>query len=124
MRTSADQQQQHCGGRGRELESAQVRTEAREGVELVSGPDDCSSNHWLSTLRLTAKDSKMVENQRLEILESAHSIGLLLRPIWKPLHTLPMYESCSRSMLDVAEDQALRLISLPSSPQLVDWWDK
>lgn len=94
--------------------------EGLEGVELVAEPDDCRSNHWLVTLRFTAAEKREAEQQRLELLESAHAAGLLLRPVWNLLHQLPMYVAAPRGPLPVAEDQAQRLVNLPSSPQLLN----
>ncbi len=91
-----------------------------EGVELVAEPAGCISNHWLVSLRLTATNPTEAEAQRLQLLEAAHRAGLLLRPIWTPLHQLPMYKTCPAGPLQVAEDQAPRLVNLPSSPQLLD----
>ena len=93
-----------------------------EGVELVAEPPGCRSNHWLVTLRFLAEDPAAAETQRLEVLEAAHAEGLLLRPVWRLLHQLPMYDQASRSRLAVAEDQACRLLNLPSSPQLLEGW--
>lgn len=93
-----------------------------EGVELVPEPTDCRSNHWLVSLRFTADDLLIAQAARLQLLERAHSIGLLLRPIWTPLHQLPMYERCPAGLLSVAENQAPRLLNLPSSPQLLEGW--
>ena len=90
-----------------------------EGVELVTQPAGCRSNHWLVTLRFMAVDQWDAERQRLQLLEAAHAAGLLLRPVWNLLHQLPMYVDCPRGALPVAEDQAPRLVSLPSSPQLL-----
>jgi len=90
-----------------------------EGVELVTEPAGCRSNHWLVTLRFLAADPREAERQRLQLLEAAHSAGLLLRPVWKLLHQLPMYAAAPRSELPVAEDQVQRLVNLPSSPQLL-----
>ena len=90
-----------------------------EGVELVAEPPDCRSNHWLVSLRLTAPDPLHANAQRLQLLESAHELGLLLRPIWLPLNQLPMYRSSPSGSLSVADDQAHRLLNLPSSPQLL-----
>ena len=87
---------------------------------MVSEPVDCRSNHWLVSLRFTADDSLIAQAARLQLLELAHSIGLLLRPIWTPLHQLPMYVDCPAGPLTVAENQALRLLNLPSSPQLIE----
>jgi len=91
-------------------------------VELVAEPEGCRSNHWLVTLRFLADDPAVAEAQRLQVLETAHAEGLLLRPVWRLLHQLPMYAEAPRSELTVAEDQACRLLNLPSSPQLeVEW---
>ena len=98
--------------------------ESLEGVELVSEPADCRSNHWLVSLRITAESSETAAAQRLQLLERAHAVGLLLRPIWTPLHQLPTYQACPASSLHVAENQALRLLNLPSSPQLLKDWTR
>jgi aminotransferase in exopolysaccharide biosynthesis len=91
----------------------------QEIVELVDEPPDCRSNHWLVSLRFTAEDPAMAKDQRLHLLECAHAIGLMLRPIWTPLHQLPMYQTSPAGSLRVVENQASRLINLPSSPQLL-----
>ena len=93
-----------------------------ESVELVPEPTDCCSNHWLVSLRFTAEDPLAAQTERLQLLERAHAVGLLLRPIWTPLHQLPMYEACPAGSLAVAENQAPRLLNLPSSPQLLEGW--
>ena len=90
-----------------------------EGLELVAEPPGCRSNHWLVTLRFLAEDPAKAEAERLQVLEAAHAEGLLLRPVWKLLHQLPMYAAAPRGALPVAEDQAQRLVNLPSSPQLL-----
>lgn len=91
-----------------------------EGVELLEQPRDCRSNHWLVSLRFTADDPVDADAERVSLLEHAHSVGLLLRPIWSPLHQLPMYEACPAGSLAIAENQAPRLLNLPSSPQLLE----
>ena len=100
-------------------ESYRAAVRSVEGVALVAEPAGCCSNHWLVTLRFTAADPAEAERQRLQLLESAHAIGLLLRPAWKLLHQLPMYAAASRGDFPVVEDQAKRLVNLPSSPQLL-----
>ena len=104
---------------------AQRYAEAFSGldcVELVAEPLGCRSNHWLVTLRITAEDPAIAEDHRLQLLESAHAAGLLLRPIWTPLHRLPMYRACPAGSLVVANNQTPRLLNLPSSPQLIEGW--
>ena len=90
-----------------------------EGVELIEEPTDSHSNYWLISLRFTADDPYVADVQRTQLLERAHTLGILLRPIWSPLHKLPMYNSSPSGPLIVAEDQAMRLLNLPSSPQLL-----
>ena len=94
------------------------------GVELVTEPDGCRSNNWLVSLRLTAPDPAVAEDQRKLLLNRAHASGLLLRPIWTPLHQLPIYQECSKGSLPVAESQAPRLLNLPSSPQLLQGYSQ
>jgi perosamine synthetase len=88
-------------------------------VKVVAEPPGCCSNNWLVSLRFTAKGSKEAEAHRLEVLKATHAEGLLLRPVWTLLHQLPIYAATPRGPLPVAEDQAPRLLSLPSSPQLL-----
>jgi perosamine synthetase len=92
------------------------------GVELLAEPPGCCSNHWLVSLRFLAEDPALAEAQRLQVLEATHAEGLLLRPVWRLLHQLPMYIQAPRGELAIAEDQACRLLNLPSSPQLLDRW--
>lgn len=91
-------------------------------VELLTESESCRSNHWLVSLRFRAKDPEKAESERLQLLEAAHATGLLLRPIWTPLHHLQMYCDCPSGPLTVSEDQAPRLVNLPSSPQLIEGW--
>jgi len=95
-----------------------------EGVALVAEPPGCRSNHWLVSLRFHAEEPAEAEAQRLQVLEAAHAEGLLLRPVWRLLHQLPMYAEAPRGRLAVAEDQACRLLNLPSSPQLLEGWGR
>ena len=92
-------------------------------VELVVEPPGCRSNNWLVSLRITLDDPVVAESYRLQLLESAHEAGCLLRPVWTPLHQLPMYRASPMGSLMVAENQAPRLLNLPSSPQLLEGWN-
>ena len=95
---------------------------AVEGVEVVSESQCCRTNHWLVSLRFTDSDPAVAQAQCQSLLEEAHAAGILLRPVWQPLHQLPMYADAPRGPLAVAEDQAARLLNLPSSPQLLEGW--
>ncbi len=77
------------------------------------------SNNWLVTLKINLKNFEETKNFRNKLLEISHQKGILLRPIWKPLHHLPIYKNNPRHSLKVTDNIANRLVNLPSSPQLV-----
>ncbi len=58
-------------------------------------------------------------NVKEQILKTAYSSRIFLRPSWKLLSELPMYSSCQSGDLKEALNQSKRLINLPSSPQLI-----
>ena len=89
-----------------------------EGVELLEEPCGCQSNFWMVSLRFITADSSAAQEQQLKLLQASHKIGILLRPIWTPLHQLPIFYNCPSGKLPVTENQASRIINLPSSPQL------
>ena len=72
------------------------------------------SNYWLNTLVLDREYAA----ERDRLLEALHGNGVHARPLWTPMHLLPMYRDCPRSPLPVAEDMHTRCINLPSSPFL------
>ena len=48
-----------------------------------------------------------------------HEAGLKCRPLWTPMHMLPMFAAAPRmDDLSVTEDMFARVINLPSSPRL------
>ena len=91
-----------------------------EGISLVKEPKDCNSNYWLITLQLDEPDPINLQKLRSDLLHNAHALGYQLRPVWRPLHRLPIYSDCPQGDLSVTECQSNRLINLPSSPQLMN----
>ena len=57
--------------------------------------------------------------QRDEILETTNASGFHTRPVWTPMHKLPMYAGCPRMDLSVVESLERRIVCLPSGPRLV-----
>jgi perosamine synthetase len=83
------------------------------GVEVMTDPPGTESNYWLVAIKLEAGAN------RDELLESLHAAGLKCRPLWTPMHMLPMFASAPRmDDLSVTEDMFARVINLPSSPRL------
>lgn len=83
----------------------------RLGLEFISEPDNARSNYWLNAILTSSRD------ERDKTLHSMHDNGVLARPGWDPLHTLPMYENCiTGDDLRLTTQFFDRLINLPSSP--------
>ncbi len=86
-------------------------------ISFISEPEHSTSNYWLCTIRL----HDATESELNEVLAAANSAGFGCRPAWRLLSSLPMYETCPRAPLPIAETLASQLINLPSSPAL--WSD-
>jgi len=85
------------------------------GLEVMTDPPGTESNYWLVAVKLDRESAA----KRDELLESLHAAGLKCRPLWTPMHMLPMFASAPRmDDLSVTEDMFARVINLPSSPRL------
>lgn len=82
---------------------------------LVEESEGCYSNYWLVCLKLDCEDIL----ERNEYLQALADVKLVGRPIWKPMHQLPMYSACPRGDLDSTELIHQCTINLPSSPNIV-----
>ncbi|NBB78279.1 MAG: LegC family aminotransferase [Verrucomicrobia bacterium] len=85
-----------------------------DGVRFVTEPPGCQSNYWLNALVL---QSDSIET-RNAILDATNAGNIMTRPIWTPLHALPMYADCPRGTLDVTRSLAKRIINIPSTAGL------
>ncbi len=85
------------------------------GVVLFTERAGTRANYWLQTLIL----DRAVAGQRDAILAHTNDAGQMTRPVWELLTQLPMYSACPAMETPVAKDLALRIINLPSGPQLV-----
>ncbi|MEA2919470.1 MAG: perosamine synthetase [Bradyrhizobium sp.] len=83
-------------------------------ARIYREPQGARSNYWLNTLVL----DRQFAPERDRLLSALHANGVHARPLWTPMHLLPMYLNCPRSRLPVAEDIHARCINLPSSPFL------
>jgi len=82
---------------------------------LVDEPNTIS-NYWLNAIMIKP-EYKQFKNQ---LLDQLHDKGIKCRPIWNPLHTLPMYKDMPKDHLDCTNDLFERVICLPSSVFLMD----
>lgn len=72
------------------------------------------SNYWLNSVRLQTPDDYLLD----AILETTNKAGFGTRPLWDPLHTLPMYKTAPRGDLTTSTKLAKSIVALPSSPFL------
>lgn len=82
-----------------------------EGVKLFQEPKHCQSNYWLQTLILD--EDLMVYHE--DIIESCLDVGINVRPVWTPLHLLPIFSNSPASPMTITNNLAKRLINIPSS---------
>jgi perosamine synthetase len=84
-----------------------------DGLTVMKEQPGAESNYWLVAIKLDRAGERDV------MLEALHQAGLKCRPLWTPMHMLPMFASAPRmDDLSVTEDMFARIINLPSSPRL------
>jgi perosamine synthetase len=86
-----------------------------EGLRFIDEPQGSVSNFWLNAVQL---DSGAAIEERDRIIAALVAAGYQCRPLWTLLHRLPMFASCSRAPLPVAERLEAAVIKLPSSARL------
>ncbi|HCU4870401.1 TPA: LegC family aminotransferase [Escherichia coli] len=77
---------------------------------FVKEPEYAQSNYWLNAIiceNLDARDAMLVQMNEAKVM---------VRPIWKLMHRLPMFEHAMRDDLKNSEQIEARLINIPSSP--------
>lgn len=92
----------------------QAAFELIEGVSIFQEMPYARSNYWLNAIILDQPDEQIRE----AILEMTNRKGIMTRPIWTPLHKLPMYEQMPKMPLKVTESLQNQIINIPSSPHL------
>ena len=80
--------------------------------EFFAEPENCNSNYWLNTLITPDRKS------RDELLEYTNDNGVMTRPVWEPLHRLPMFTHCQTDGLENTNLLADRIVNIPSSAVL------
>ncbi|MGI9325549.1 MAG: LegC family aminotransferase [Pseudomonadales bacterium] len=78
-------------------------------LQLFPEPQHCHSNCWLNAIVCEHRE------QRDQFLEITNDQKVLTRPVWQPLHTLPMYAGLEHGELSNTQWFADRLVNIPSS---------
>lgn len=78
-------------------------------LEFIREPDGARSNYWLNAVICESSD------QRDLLIAEGVKNNVMLRPVWRLMHRLPMYVNCQRGELTTSEWLGERLVNLPSS---------
>ncbi|MCC5849009.1 MAG: LegC family aminotransferase [Verrucomicrobia bacterium] len=82
---------------------------AGQDREFILEPENCASNYWLNAF--VCKD--LTERDR--VLQETNAKGVMTRPIWTPMHKLPMFRDCQRGPLNMTEWLSEGVVNIPSS---------
>ena len=78
-------------------------------TSFVLEPTESRSNYWLNAILLPDQCA------RDEFLARTNECGVMTRPMWTPLNTLPMYQGCQQFNLVNSPRIEARLVNIPSS---------
>ncbi|WP_118182354.1 LegC family aminotransferase [Paraburkholderia phosphatilytica] len=84
------------------------------GIRFLVEPPDTRANYWLCALLLDD------EAERDACLDITNDAGVMTRPVWEPLHSLPMFAQSPCGPLTVTHDVSRRLINIPSGVRAME----
>ena len=87
-----------------------------EDIELLTENENCYSNYWLNCIILKKINLKTFNS----IISKSIDMGFIVRPMWKPMHTLKFCRHFPRSNLDNTMKAYKTSITLPSSANLYE----
>ncbi len=82
------------------------------GIPFITEPAHARSNYWLNSIVLKNKQ------EQEQFLTYATEKGIQIRPVWKLMPHLPMYQHCQCTSLENAQWLEDRLVNIPSSVRL------
>ncbi|HDQ15730.1 MAG TPA: LegC family aminotransferase [Bacteroidetes bacterium] len=82
---------------------------ANTKIKFVQEPQFSKSNYWLNSILFEDK------NQRDGFLAEANKSGVMCRPAWNLITTLPMFMNCESDTLKNAKNIADTLVNIPSN---------
>ena len=93
----------------RELAKTYKKYFQNSELSFFNEPENCRSNYWLNTLVCNDK------NQRDNFLSYMNAKGVMTRPVWTPMHKLPMFSEALCDNLVNTTWLEERLVNIPSS---------
>lgn len=96
----------------RELAMHYANLLKESNLQFVAEPQDCRSNYWLNAV--LCEDLE----HRDQLLKFTNDLGIMTRPIWDLMNSLPMFKNCRHGNLSNAQWLADRIVNLPSSVKM------
>lgn len=89
-----------------------------EGITVHTNPDEhCDSNYWLNTILI---DPAKAGTDCETIRQHLDACNIESRPLWKPMHTQPVFEGAPAYVNGVSEHLFSMGLCLPSGPWVSD----
>ena len=85
-----------------------------KNIQFLDETNFPGSNFWLQTILINENYSQFQN----PIIESCIEAGYQVRPVWKPIHSLPMYLGSPSTSLSNTNSLSKRIINLPSGAGL------
>lgn len=86
-----------------------------DALSFMKEPTNTKSNYWLNACRINSTELSIDS-----LIDTLTATGIHVRPLWQPMHTLPMYKDFPRMELTNSETLANEIICLPSSVELIN----
>lgn len=93
----------------RDLAQKYIDFFSNKSARFVTEPDNTSANYWLNSIVLENP------NDRDEFLSATNDAGVMTRPIWKLMSSLPMFKKAQKGNLDNSLWLEQRVVNIPSS---------
>ena len=81
-----------------------------EALKILNEPKFSKSNYWLIVAKFKKKNFKNI------FLKKTRSLGIISRSVWRPLHTLKIFNNCEKDNLENTLKIFENSATLPSSP--------
>ena len=90
--------------------------EGVRGIRILDQREEAENSWWLNCILV---DAECCGIGRVELIEQLAKEGIQARPLWVPIHCMPIYSKAERQGGAVAERLFAQGLSLPSSPSLL-----
>jgi perosamine synthetase len=96
----------------REIAQAYIAWFEARGLIPIREPENASANFWFNAFLTDSPEA------RDTVLARTNAQGVMTRPLWDPLNTLPPYKTCQYGPLPNTQWLYERLVNVPSTPRI------